>query len=68
MRTVAGMTTIPESCLTERSTLLVERNNLNPSAEELDSGTTVVTELRCHGNSETARVQGVRCRVVFSEL
>ena len=32
--------------------------------EKLNSGTTVVTQLRCHGNSETARVHGVRCRVV----
>ena len=37
----------------------------NPSAEELDSGTTVVTQLRCHWKSEPARVHGVRCRVVF---
>ena len=36
--------------------------------EELDSGTAVVTQLRCHGSSETARVHGVRCRVVLSEV
>ena len=32
--------------------------------EKLNSGTTVVKQLRCHGNSETARVHGVSCRVV----
>ena len=47
---------------------LVEMSSRTPSAEELDSGTTVVTQSRCHGDSETARVQGVRCRVVFSEV
>ena len=35
------------------------------STEELNSGTTVVAQLRRHGNSETARVHDVRCRVVF---
>ena len=32
--------------------------------EKLQCGTTVVTQLRCHGNEETASVRRVRCRVV----
>ena len=57
---------VKSSCAPEEK--LVELSSRTPSAEERDSGTTVVTQLRCHGNSETARVHGVRCRVVFSEV
>ena len=47
---------------------LVELSSRTPRLRRSTVGTTVVTQLRCHGNSETARVHGVRCRVVFSEV
>ena len=55
---------VKRSCARQRETRGVELTRA--SIEELNSGTTVVAQLRRHGNSETARVHGVRCRVVFS--